>query len=65
MSEEIFYTKSLDPFEAQKEIHREQVRRLNAEIIRLKIKCGEAFTEEELITGFGDPPKVIHIGPRG
>lgn len=64
MGEEIFYTKSLDPFEAREEIWREKVRRLNAEVARLKLKCGEAITENDLLFGFGDPPKMIHIGPK-
>ena len=51
-----------DPFEFEKRVHEEQVKRLNAEIIRLKIKYGEAFTERELFVGFGDPPDMY--GPR-
>ena len=53
--------KSKDPFEREKEIHRAEVDRLNKEIIRLKIKCGEDFTVDEMIDGFGNPPDM-YIG---
>lgn len=51
-----------DPFEFKEQVHREEVNRLNAEIRRLKIKCGEDFTADELLRGFGNPPDVY--GPR-
>lgn len=51
-----------DPFEFEKAVQREQVSRLNKEIRRLKIKCGEDFTSDELLRGFGNPPDMY--GPR-
>lgn len=46
-----------DPFEAKRLIHEEEAKRLKDEIVRLKLKCGETFTEKELLFGrFGDAP---------
>jgi len=47
-----------DPFEFDKEMHREEVARLTAEIFRLKHKCGEDVTEREMLVGFGYPPDM-------
>jgi hypothetical protein len=52
-----------DQFTQREEIHREEVARLSSEIIRLKIKCDEQFTEREMLVGFGDAPDMYI--PRG
>lgn len=62
MSKYDFYIKSRDPFEAERELHREQISRLNREIVRLRLKCGEGFTENELMDGFTGI-RTVKIGP--
>lgn len=47
-----------NPFEFEKEVHREEVQRLNTEIRRLKLKCGEPFTADEMLRGYGNPPDM-------
>lgn len=60
---EMFYTKSTNPFEAREEIHREEVRRLNAEITRLKIKYGETLNMDEIMFGYSKLD-TVHICPK-
>ncbi len=43
------------PFDIDKKITEWRIQRLNAEIIRLRIKCGESFTSDELLMGFARP----------
>jgi hypothetical protein len=48
-----------DPFRQHEEKYEAQIKCLNAEIIRLKIKCGEDFTDREIFEGFGNMPTVF------
>lgn len=57
-----YITKSRDPFEAREEVWRERLRILNAEIVRLKMKCNEDFTMDEMLDGFGEQPNTIYVG---
>lgn len=50
-----------DPWDAERQIHQRQIAALNNEIIRLKIKCGEDFTSDELLEGFGDQERHYKI----
>jgi hypothetical protein len=63
MAEREYITRSRDPFEAEKEMARHRESLLIQEIIRLKIKCGEEITNEELIErGWGGMPNIYYIG---
>lgn len=61
MDEEITIIEANNPFEAREKIHRLEVNALNREIIRLKIRCGEEFTNDELIDGFGRQAHCFRI----
>lgn len=43
------------PLEADKKIAEWKIRKLTEEIVRLRLKCGEPFTEDELLMGFAQP----------
>lgn len=43
------------PFDVDKKIAEWRIQRLNAEIIRLRLKCGEDITSDELLMGFAQP----------
>lgn len=48
-----------DPFKQREEMWKVERDCLVSEIIRLKIKCSEEITSEELVGGFGNPPKMF------
>lgn len=44
-----------NPFDAKDKIHKRIVQALKSEILRLKLKCGEDVTLENLMGDFGQP----------
>lgn len=48
-------------FDIDRKIAEWKIRRLNAEIVRLRLKCGEEITETEMLMGFASPEGGFNI----